>query len=345
MSTHFDSDEATLKQSSGDRTAIITKDNIQQAMKRKQDKLEDEGISFLTDPVQQQDGAQAPPNEDQILDMVMMYLICTKVSEAQAAKPNNKQFTLKKLNARARKIILAGFSDEAQAELRQETTIYDMMEAAGTYFYPKKDLQSYRLHKADYEKIKFSSKSGMASYLSKILTTTAHIKSADPLGNGISNLDRQLKIATDVKKMYPDLAKDIIKKIKEMQGLQPAQLPRWKWLRGQCITAETEAKDDEDTSESSSDDDDGETTAEKKSALATSKGIQDAIKQGIAAGVKAAMSTMGASHGKSADYTDKRAQKCNYCGKTRHLEEECWKKHPDKKPEWAKRRVGEGGSR
>jgi hypothetical protein len=140
--------------------------------------------------------------------------------------------------------------------------------------------------------------------------------------------------------MYPDLAKDIIKNIKEMQGLQPAQLPRWKWLRGQCITAETEAKDDEDDTSESSDDDDGETT-EKKSALATtSKGIQDAIRQGIAAGVKAAMSTMGA----KSDYTDKRAQKCNYCGKTRHLEEECWKKHPDKKPEWAKRRVGEGGS-
>ena len=39
---------------------------------------------------------------------------------------------------------------------------------------------------------------------------------------------------------------------------------------------------------------------------------------------------------------DKRGKKCSHCNKPGHEEANCWKKHPDKAPEWFKNRSNSG---
>jgi len=87
----------------------------------------------------------------------------------------------------------------------------------------------------------------------------------------------------------------------------------WDDLRSTLMTAERKKRDEEADSSGDSDLE----PEEKKSAL-----VAKAYKEGVAHGVALVTRT------------------CSACGKPNHVAEKCWKIHPEKMPEWAKKRGG-----
>ena len=73
----------------------------------------------------------------------------------------------------------------------------------------------------------------------------------------------------------------------------------------------------------------------------TADTIADAIQQGIAQGIKTALA-MDRKPPYAGGGRGSNKIKCDYCGKPNHTEDRCWSKHPETKPEWARRRGGGG---
>jgi hypothetical protein len=312
-------------------------------MAYKYDMLAGKGIAWLVDRIQ-----GGVPDEQELLDALKTKLVCDHgKTDAAASKPVNQAHGMRTCESQAKVIILAGFDSTAQRELRQTTkTVFQMFEAARTYYHQENDIEAYQRWMHQYNGLKL--KKGldmMAPFFSDVLSMTEAIMDADPMNKGVTEMDRMLKISNGVKSRYPMVAKEITKEVKEKQRLVPPSLPTWRWLRVLCMNAEAEAQAEE---EGSSDSDDVDEPEEKASAQVTKMSarardaeiIKQSIEQGIAQGIKIALAMESkqpyADGGRGDRGSDK--LKCKHCGKPNHTEDRCWSKHPEMKPEWARRR-------
>ena len=312
-------------------------------MIRKLDRLRKLGLSFFVDKIE-----GGKPGEEEIGDALEIYAILRlRQTAGNAAKPAFQRQVKDGAIANATEIILEGFSDYAQTELRLENDVYDMFEAADNFFYEDDNLDTFQAQMRKYMSLKLRNQ-GVTMYLSKSNSLAQDVKAADPMNVGVSALPHFLNIITGVKKKYPLLAKELMDELKKTQKQVPPAIPKWRWLRTTCLLAEEDAKREENKDDSESDDDVDE-PEEKASAQVTKMSarardaeiIKQGIEQGIAQGIKIALAMesskqpyAGGGRGGRGGRGD---EKCDHCGKPNHTEDRCWSKHPEMKPAWARR--------